>query len=162
MHPNARDPFRRALPPLLGIALAFSLAVPDAQARGGSGGRLAQGSVAGANRAATRPARPSTPNRGNVGNGSGNNINIGNDVNIDIDNGYGHHWDDHDYHPVAAAITIGAVAVTTRAVVGAYYYALPVGCTVVYRNGIAYHYCGSVYYSQTWYGNDVVYVVVNP
>ena len=57
---------------------------------------------------------------------------------------------------------MSAVAVTTAAVVGSYYYALPPGCTVVYRNGIRYQYCGSVYYSQTWHGNDVVYVVVNP
>lgn len=116
----------------------------------------------------------SNGNRANLGNNvnSGNrvnngNINIGNDVNVDIDRGYGHGYG-HGYHggyyhhPVAAGIAIGAVAVTTAAVLGSYYRTLPPSCTVVYKNGASYHYCGSVYYQQTWSGNDVVYVVVQP
>jgi hypothetical protein len=180
------------LPPSFAAALALALVfagistAPDAAAAGraATGGRLAQSSVAGSGRAGamSRPSggsthRPSAGNSGgrgnnaNVGNNTnvgnnvnaGNNVNIGNDVNIDIDidhdYGYGHgHWDDH-YHP---GLVIGAVAVTRAAVVGAYYASLPTGCTTVIRSGISYYYCGTVYYQQSWYGNDVVYVVVNP
>jgi Pentapeptide repeats (8 copies) len=99
-------------------------------------------------------------NRGNVNTG---NINVGNDVNIDIDRDfdYDRDWGDY-YHPVATAAVIGAVAVTTAAVVGSYYYTLPPGCTAVIKNGVTYHYCGTVYYQKTMSGNEVVYVVVNP
>jgi PPE-repeat protein len=101
-------------------------------------------------------------NRGNINTGD---INIGNDINIDIDRDYGWHGD-IDY-PIAAGIAvgaaIGAVAVTTAAVVGSAYYALPPsGCVTVIRNGFSYYQCGTVYYQQTWQGSDVVYVVVNP
>lgn len=144
--------------------------VADAEGRGvgrPNGGRMAQASVSGANHANRNDVRRSgqvSGNRNNVGSGNRNNINIGNDVNIDIDHDYNHgnEWNDHHHHPIAAGIVIGTVAVTTAAVVGSYYYRLPAGCTMVYRNGVSYYYCGSVYYSRTWYGNDVVYVVVNP
>lgn len=141
--------------------------VADADGRGRpNGGRMAQASISGANHAPRNDVRGSgqvSGNRNNVGSGNRNNINIGNDVNIDIDHDYnhGHGWDDH-HHPIAAGIVIGTVAVTTAAVVGSYYYSLPAGCTMVYRSGVSYYYCGSVYYSRTWYGNDVVYIVVNP
>ena len=52
--------------------------------------------------------------------------------------------------------------VTTAAVVGSYYSALPSGCTSVVTNGMTYSQCGSVYSQKTWQGNDVAYVVVNP
>jgi hypothetical protein len=103
-------------------------------------------------------------NRGNVNTGNINtgNVNVGNDVNINVDADYGR-WGGGYYHPVATGVAIGAVAVTTAAIVGSYYYALPPsGCTVVVRNGVSYQQCGSVYYQQTWQGNDVVYVVVSP
>ena len=152
----------------LGLGLS-ALAIGDAVAGPGGGGRMAQGSVASANRGGAANRNVNAGNRnninnGNVNSGNRNNINIGNDVDIDIDGGYGHgyHWDDHYHHPVAAGIVIGTVAATTAAAVGSYYYTLPPSCTVVYRNGVSYHYCGSVYYSRTWYGNEVVYVVVNP
>lgn len=151
------------------VVAMFAASAADADGRGGrpNGGRMAQASVSGANHSARNDVRRSgqvSGNRNNVGSGNRNNINIGNDVNIDIDHDYnhGHGWDDHHHHPIAAGIVIGTVAVTTAAVVGSYYYALPTGCTMVYRNGVSYYYCGSVYYSRTWYGNDVVYVVVNP
>jgi hypothetical protein len=164
----------------------LALGIGDASAgrggaRGGGGysggsGRMAQSSVSGANRggnyggnrAGTGAVNTGNVNRGNVNTGNINtgnvnrgNVNVGNDVNINIDNGYGHHGG-YYRNPVAAGIVIGAVAVTRAAVLGAYYYSLPPSCTIVYRNSISYHYCGSVYYQQTWSGNDVVYVVVNP
>lgn len=149
---------------------------------GGGGGRMAQSSVASGNHSAGRGGsanragsantqnRNNTQSRNNTGNRSGNTVNAGNrvntgdinidrgDVNIDVDGGYGRYR-----HPVAAGAFIGAMAVTTAAVIGSYYYALPpTGCTTVITNGITYQQCGSVYYQQTMSGNDVVYVVVDP
>jgi hypothetical protein len=164
-----------------------------ARAGGGGGGRMAQSSVSGANRSMSGGGgsynrgsgnagnvntgnvnrgnvNTGNVNRGNVNTGNVNtgnvnrgNVNIGNDVNIDIDGGYNHGCCHGGYHPIAAGVAIGAIAVTTAAVMGSYYYALPPsGCSIVYRNGVSYHYCGSVYYQQSYSGNDVVYVVVNP
>lgn len=99
-------------------------------------------------------------NRGNINTG---NINIGNDVNIDIDYDHGWSgWDGDHHHPIAAGVAIGAMAVTTAAIVGSYYYALPPSYTTVIKNGVSYHHCGSVHYQQVWQGSDVVYVVVEP
>src|SRR6185369_11951249 len=96
----------------------------------------------------------------NVNNG---NINVGNDVNVNIDGGYNGCCGGGYHHPIAAAATIGAIAVTTAAVVGSTYYALPPsGCSTVVMNGATYSQCGSVYYQQTMQGSDPVYVVVNP
>jgi hypothetical protein len=167
--------------PLLAAAIAstalLALCVADANAaRGGGrgGGQMANNSVSGANRGYGGNANRGNVNTGNVNRGNVNtgnvnrgnintgNINVGNDVNIDIDRDYGHHGG-YYHHPVATAAVIGAVAVTTAAVVGSYYYALPpTGCSVVYKSGVSYHYCGSVYYQQTWSGDKVVYVVVTP
>ena len=104
-------------------------------------------------------------NRPGYGNGNNNNINIDNNVNIDIDGGYGNggYWGGGVRYPVAAGIAIGAMAVTTAAVMGSYYYALPSSCSPYFYNSYNYYHCGSVYYQQTYSGNDVVYVVVqNP
>ena len=173
------------------ITALLSLGMLEASARGGGGGRMANSSVSGVNHSMSRPAgggantgninrgnvNTGNVNRGNVNTGNINtgnvnrgnfntgninrgNVNVGNDVNINIDGGYGYHGG--YYHPVAAGVVIGAMAVTTAAVIGSYYRTLPPSCTIVIRNGISYHYCGSVYYQQTWSGNDVVYVVVQP
>ncbi len=161
---------------ILCAGLLFASAITDAQARG-RGGAMAANSVSAANRSqmsrgSVNRASINTANvnRGNVNTGNVNrgnintgNINVGNDVNIDID--YDHGWSgwDGDHHPIAAGVAIGAVAVTTAAIVGSYYHALPPsGCTTVIKNGVSYHYCGSVYYQQVWQGNDVVCVVVEP
>jgi uncharacterized protein YjbI with pentapeptide repeats len=94
------------------------------------------------------------------------NVNTTNVNNVNVNGGYNnayYHGGSAYYHPVATGMVIGAVAVTTAAVVGSYYRALPPsGCTMVNKNGAVYQYCGSVYYQQTYSGNDVVYVVVNP
>ena len=159
-----------------------------ARAGGGGGGRKAQSSVSGANHAG-RPNAGGGNHHGNAGNagnhggnagnhnggnrGNGNysgnkintgNVNVGNDINIDIDGGHGYgHGGGYYHHPIATGMAIGAVAATTAAVLGSSYYALPPsGCANVVRNGIPYYYCGNVYYQQSWSGNDVVYVVVNP
>lgn len=165
---------------LIAAAAVLALGIADANAaRGGgrAGGTMAHSSVSGASRSMARPSTGNVNrgnvnrgnvNRGNVNTGNVNrgnintgNVNVGNDVNIDIDGGYGHHGG-YYHHPIAAGVAIGAIAVTTAAVLGSYYRTLPPGCTTVVRAGVSYYYCGSVYYQQTWSGNDVVYVVVNP
>lgn len=132
--------------------------------RANTGNRASTSDINTGNRVNT--GNVNTGNRVNTGNINTGNVNIGNDVNIDIDGGYGYRGGYYHgggyYHPVATGMVIGAMAVTTAAVLGSYYYALPPSCTVVVRSGVSYHYCGSVYYQQTWSGNDVVYVVVNP
>lgn len=144
----------------------LAIGIGDAFAGARGGGRMANTSVSGANRANANRGNVNTGNvnRGNVNTGNVNrgNVNIGNDVNIDIDRDYGYPGYGGYYHPVARAAFIGAVAVTTAAVVGSYYYALPPGCTTVIKYGVTYHYCGTVYYQKTMSGNEVVYVVVNP
>ena len=150
---------------LLGAALLMVIADATAQrgGRGGGGGRTAQSSVSSANRANTAN-RTNTGDRVNTGNvNSGNRVNTGDinvdrgDVNIDVDRGYGG-FD----NPVAASMAIGAVAVTTAAVIGSSYQTLPSGCTTVVMNGASYHQCGSAYYQQTMSGDQVVYVAANP
>lgn len=143
---------------------------------------MAQSSVSGASRANTGNVNRGNVNTGNVNRGNVNtgnvntgnvnrgnintgNINVGNDVNIDIDRDYHGGYGGYGgyYHPIARGAYIGAVAVTTAAVIGAYYYALPPsGCTTVIKNGVSYSYCGTVYYQRIMSGNDVVYVVVAP
>lgn len=158
----------------IAVVALGTLAIETAAARGrggGGGGRFASSSVAGSRSMDANRVGGLDRSRVNTGNVQGGhnrvntgNVNIGNDVDIDIDRGYGHgHCCGNDwYHPVAAGVVIGAVAVSTAAVVGSYYRSLPAGCTVVVKDGSSYHYCGSVYYRKTWHGNDVVYVVVAP
>lgn len=172
------------------VALAVGISDAFAAGRGGGGGgRMAQSSISGASRASmgggASRANTGNVNRGNVNTGNVNrgnvntgnvntgnvnrgnvntgNINVGNDVNIDIDRGYNNWHGGAYYHPIARGAYIGAVAVTTAAVVGAYYYSLPPsGCTTVVKAGATYSYCGTVYYQKIMSGNDVVYVVVSP
>ena len=145
------------------LAVSLLLAAPAAQA-GPGGSRMAKLSVSASNFDARRGSG-AAKSRGDIN--VGNDVNIGNDVNVDIDrdvnidNDY-NHWGPNYRYPVAAGVVIGTVAVTTAAVVGSYYYALPPGCTVVYRANETYYLCGTVYYRRSWYSNDVVYVVVNP
>jgi hypothetical protein len=176
----------------LAFVLAAPAQQAEARGGARAGGTKAYSSVSGANRASAGNYNRGAANAGNYNRGNANrgnvntgnvnrgnintgnvnrgnintgDINIGNDINIDIDRDYGWHGD-IDY-PIAAGIAvgaaIGAVAVTTAAVAGSAYYALPPsGCVTVIRNGFSYYQCGTVYYQQTWQGSDVVYVVVNP
>ncbi len=173
------------------LASAISLA-PDmahAQRFGGGGARagsMARSSISGANHASKQAvmqdSRPKPSSAGSAGNrmengdvNVGNQINTGDinvgrdvdvevdhdgwggwhDVDVDIDGGPGD-WDidvdvDH-YHPLA----------TAAAVAGSYYYAVPVGCPIVYTYPHPYYYCNNVYYEERMEGDTVVYVVVKP
>jgi hypothetical protein len=152
---------------------------------GNHGGRTAQSSVSGGNRSGSRSSsaggsrsggsrsvernggdRTRTSGDRTTNIGSNNNVNIDRgDVNIDVEGGWGGSgccWGGVR-HPIAAGVTIGAIAGWTAAAVGSYYYALPPsGCTVVVQNGVSYHHCGSAYYSEAMNGDEVVYVSVNP
>ena len=160
-----QSPRRASGTTLFALAMGAMLVLAGVEAKAGptgpstrpaNSGRMAQTSVAGAN-------RNSNVNRNNNTNiNRNNNVNINRDVDIDVDVDHDYGWN-YPRYPVAAGIVIGAVAVTHAARVGAYYYALPAtGCTTVIKNGVSYYYCGTVYYQRSWYGNDVVYVVVNP
>ena len=174
---NFRQSGRRAYSAAMRIS-AFSLVcaisvlafgISDANARGGRG-TMATSSVSGVNRGNVNTGNVNrgnintgNVNRGNINTGNINNVNINRNVNVNVNNGYrGGYYGGH-YHPIAAGAVIGAVAVTTAAIVGSYYRTLPpTGCSTVIMNGATYSHCGSVYYQQTWQGNDVVYVVVKP
>ena len=128
--------------------------------RGGGGDRSA-GSRSSGDRGGGDRTRTSGDRTNNIG--SNNNVNIeGRDVNLDVEGGccgYGGGWGYR--HPIAAGVTIGAIAGSVAASYGAYYYALPPsGCTVVVRGGVQYHQCGSAYYSEAMDGDEVVYVSV--
>jgi len=131
--------------------------------RGNAGANRGNVNTANANRANVNSGNRTNVNTGNRNVNTGN-INTG-DVNIDrdidIDDNDWDYGDRYD-NPLAAGAVIGAMAVTTAAVIGSSYAALPPNCTVVNMNGVSYHQCGSVYYQQSWSGNDVVYVVAQP
>ena len=130
--------------------------------RGGGGSANRSGNTANANRSGNTTNRTNNSNRTtNVGSNNNVNINRG-DVNIDVDGGYGNGCCRARY-PIAAGVTIGAIAGATAAAVGSYYYALPAsGCGMVTLGGIGYYQCGSAYYQQSMSGDQVVYVSVNP
>jgi len=175
---SGKHPLRRlhglsiALAVIAGGSLLFPQAA-DAQRRGGGtrSGTMARSSISGTNRASQQATRTSSANRSSTGarRGEGNvDIDVDHDgwggwhdVDVDVDGGRGD-WDidvdvDH-YHPVATAAAIA----TTAAVVGAYYYSVPVGCPIVHTYVIPYYYCAGVYYQQQMQGDKVVYVVVRP
>jgi hypothetical protein len=135
--------------------------------RGGSGSRSADRGGGDRSRSTERNGGDRTRTSGDrtTNIGSNNDINIDRgDVNIDVEGGWGGGccWGGVR-HPIAAGVTIGAIAGMTAAAIGSYYYALPPsGCTVVVMNGASYHQCGTAYYSEAMDGDEVVYVSVSP
>lgn len=79
------------------------------------------------------------------------NTNINNDIDIDVDDGWGD-WDID--HPIAAGVAIGA----TAAAIGSMYYHLPPSCG--WYPVYSYYYCGGVWYDPHYQGDDVTYIVV--
>ena len=148
--------------------------------RGGGGG--AQRAAASRPQAGARPQAAARPNvnrgGGNVARGGNNvarggdnyanrsgnrvntgNVNVGNNVNVDVDRG----WDNDgwDHHPVAAGMAIGTAAAVTSAVVGSMIYSLPPSCANRYYSGVTYSYCNGTWYQPQYAGSSVTYVVVN-
>ena len=154
---------------------------------GNHGGRTAQSSISGGNRSSASRGSGGGSRSGNYGGGgnsgnrgsgdrtrtsgdrtnnigSNNNVNIeGRDVNIDVEGGCCGYRGGYGYrHPVAAGITIGAIAGSVAASYGSYYYALPPsGCVTVVRAGANYYQCGSAYYQEAMSGDTVVYMSVD-
>ncbi len=167
--------------PLLCILLALLLSAGDALAQRRGGGHLAArgGARASVNARPHVAARASTGTRpGANGGGVQRNFdanrnrdvnrNVNRDININRDIDVNHHggwYDDYDgccHHPIATAAAVTAAAVTTAAVIGSVANTLPLGCTTMVVNGIAYEQCGSAWYAPQFVGTDTTYVVVAP
>ncbi|HEX5006193.1 MAG TPA: hypothetical protein VFV70_03710, partial [Hyphomonadaceae bacterium] len=78
------------------------------------------------------------------------------DINIDVDHGW-----DHDYHPIATGVAVGAAAAVTSAVVGSILYNPPAACPPYPYGGYTYYYCNNVWYEPRYSGSSVTYVVIN-
>jgi hypothetical protein len=166
---------KRKIPTALCVIACAALALPasaDAQRRGG--GRLGAGGAGqrvnfnASNRAGRGQARQDLRVRRDA-NSSVNynrnvNRNVNRNLNVDVDvhheYGYGYHWNDHYYHPVARAAVATAAAVTTAAVIGAYYRSLPTNCVTIIRVDVTYYQCGTSWFQPTYVGSSVQYVVV--
>jgi len=141
------------------VVMSASFSSASAQRSRGGGGSGGRASSAGSHRSAgsgahsqraTRAsrhagathagARGSSVNR----NANVNNVNVNRNVNVN-GNGYGY---GRGYHPVARAATVGAVAVTTGAIIGSTYHSLPSSCMTVVQAGATYHHCGSAWYQR--------------
>jgi hypothetical protein len=130
--------------------------------------------TAGANRGnvdRTAGADRGNVDRGNVDRGDRNvdrgdrnvdrdtNIGSNNDINIDVDDGWG--GGDWDYHPIAAGVAFGTAAAVTSAAIGSMYYSLPSSCPPYPYGGYTYHYCNNVWYQPQYSGSTVNYVVID-
>jgi hypothetical protein len=113
-------------------------------------------------------------NSGAIGSGNGNtgvvggngntnvvnngNVVAGNNVDVDIDNGWGG-WNGN--YPAGAYATGVAVGATTAAAAGSYYSSLPAGCSPYVWSGVHYYSCGNAWYRSTISNGGTVYVVVS-
>ena len=141
------------------VVMSASFSSASAQRSRGGGGSGGRASSAGSHRSAGggahsqratstsrhagathAGARGSSVNR----NANVNNVNVNRNVNVN-GNGYGY---GRGYHPVARAATVGAVAVTTGAIIGSTYHSLPSSCMTVVQAGATYHHCGSAWYQR--------------
>lgn len=141
------------------VVMSASFSSASAQRSRGGGGAGGRASSAGSHRSAGSGAhsqratsasrhagathagaRGSSVNR----NANVNNVNVNRNVNVN-GNGYGY---GRGYHPVARAATVGAVAVTTGAIIGSTYHSLPSSCMTVVQAGATYHHCGSAWYQR--------------
>ena len=101
------------------------------------------GGAATAHRAGANAGRSNHANR-NVNTHRSANVNVNHNVNVSHGvGGYG-----YNRHPVARAATVGAMAVTTGAVIGSMYHTLPSNCATVVHAGGTYHHCGSAWYQS--------------
>jgi hypothetical protein len=159
--------------PVLRAVSAFALvcgtvAAAEAQ-RGGRGGTNGGGSARASHQTSGRhhassanrgvhhsgsANRGASTNRNTNVNRSGNvnNVNVNRNVNVS-GNGY------RGGHPVARGAAIGAMALTTGAIVGSMYHTLPSSCVTVVQVGLTYYQCGSAWYQSQ--GGEYV-VVTQP
>ena len=110
---------------VVSVATAFRVATYPADARGGRGGGGYSGNRAGAgNVGGDRAVGNYSGNRGNGNRVNNGNVNVGNSVNIGVDNDWGGGYSGFNY-PIAAGVAVGAVAGATAAAIGSSYYPLP-------------------------------------
>jgi hypothetical protein len=88
------------------------------------------------------------------------NFNVNRNVNVTFNDGY--YGGGCCHHPVATAAAVTAAAVVTAAVVGSIVNSVPLSCSSVIVNGLAYQHCGSTWYQPQFSGTTTTYVVVNP
>ena len=160
---------------LAGCAAMASISIAssaDAQRRGGRSGGMRPGAGGGGTRMdfsasdragrgrANQDLRVRRDANTNINYNRNINRNVNRELNVDVDvhhsYGYGYNWR-YNYHPIARA----AAVVTTAAIIGSYYRTLPTNCVVVYRVGLTYYQCGSVWYQPSYVGSNVQYIVVN-
>ena len=131
-----------------------------AQAAGGGGGGAhaqAAGGGGGARQTAQVNNSKADARTNNVRNTSVNNVNnVNKNVNVNVQGNSGG-WD-NDYHPVGAAVAVGATVAVTSAIVGSMVRTVPPGCVPVNYSGMVYQQCGTTWYQPQ--GSQ--YVVVNP
>ncbi len=130
-----------------------SITAADAQrSRGSSGGGARTGTAnTGTHKAkshhsasAGKTAHRSTTSNHNTNVNRNTNVNANRNVNVNVNNGgYG-----YGGRPVARAATVGAMAVTTGAIIGNRYRAIPANCATVVRPSGTYHHCGSAWYQS--------------
>jgi hypothetical protein len=150
----------------MAIALCGILSSADAQRSRGGGAGGGRASAGTSHRAASGSHHTRTASRSggthtaagrsaNVNRASVNNVNVNRNVNVN-GAGYGRGYAG-GYHPVARAATVGAMAVTTGAVIGSAYHSLPSSCATVVRPAGTYHHCGSAWYQS----HNGEYIVVH-
>jgi hypothetical protein len=94
----------------------------------------------------------------NVDRGDRNtNINNNQNINVDVDDGWGGDW---DHHPIAAGVAFGTAAAFTAAAIGSVYYSLPPGCSPYAYGSMSYYGCGGYWYQPQYVGTSVQYTVV--
>jgi|GraSoiStandDraft_51_1057287.scaffolds.fasta_scaffold459457_1 hypothetical protein len=140
------------------IAIISSAATADAKQSGRAGGASRSGSASRSAGASSRTAQHHSGARNNAavnGNRSthaNRNVNANRSANVNVNhnvhvnNNVGRYG--YGAHPVARAATVGAMAVTTGAVIGSMYHALPSNCATVVHSGGTYHHCGSAWYQS--------------
>jgi hypothetical protein len=171
---------RFLLAPLMALIVAGLAAPVEAAREGGDGGARAGGGAqaggggggggARASGGAQAQAGGGTRNTAQVNNGqkdvrtnnvrntSVNNVNVNKNVNVNVEGNSGCCGWDNDYHPVAAAVAVGATVAVTSAIIGSMVSYPPPGCVPVNYGGIVYQQCGTTWYQP----QGAQYVVINP
>jgi len=98
-------------------------------------------------------------NGNNVNNVNNGNVVAGNNVDVDVDNGWGGSGD----YPAGAAYATGVAVGTTAtaAAVGTYYSTLPASCSPYVWNSVSYYTCAGNWFVPQYRGSTVVYVSVD-
>jgi hypothetical protein len=142
----------------------------------GSNGVASDTGVAGSRNANTGVVGNRSANTGVIGSGNGStaavgngntgivntgNVVAGNDVDVNVDNGWGGNWNGDQRAGAAYATGVAVGASTTAALIGSYYSTLPAGCVPYVWSSGYYYSCGNSWYRPTNSNGSTVYVVVS-